>query len=213
LIVALEFIPLNAFFPTFVSLVDLIVIVLRFLHPLNAPPSILVTVSGIVTLLRLLRFLNAFFEIAVTVYFWPSISIVFGTLMLFAFLFLDVVYVTSKSPVTLYVAFPEVAFVPFFAEAFASSLFCEEASPSFPGVASASGFTCWLLFPSLPLLLLLAALLFVELLSPLLEALLLALLFPSLPVLLPDSLPFPLLPEGLLPWLFVKLYVYFAHHT
>lgn len=89
LILAVDLMPLNAFFPTLVSLVDLIVIFpslgqdekaffpivftpapmvafVSFLHPLNALSPIVVTFFPIVTFLSFLLFWNAFAEMEVT---------------------------------------------------------------------------------------------------------------------------------------------------
>ena len=66
--------PLNAFFATVfdVSFVDLIVMVLSFLHPLNALAPIFVTLLGSVMLVRELHPLNAFASISFT--FFPIVT-------------------------------------------------------------------------------------------------------------------------------------------
>ena len=76
---ALDLMPLNAFFPTDVRFFDLMVIVFKFLQPLNASAPMEVTWLLMVTVFSFLLFLNAPFAIEVTLNVMPWISTVLGT--------------------------------------------------------------------------------------------------------------------------------------
>lgn len=73
LITAFLWIPLIAFFPTFLSTVDLIVMDFKFLHPLKALSSIVCTFLPIVSFFSFLPLYKTFFLIDTTLHFTPLI--------------------------------------------------------------------------------------------------------------------------------------------
>ena len=84
----------------FVKCNDITVIFSNFLHPENASFPILLTFFPIVTEGSFLQFSNAFFSIDVTLYDFPFILIVSGTVILIAFFFaIGLTYFTVPFPV------------------------------------------------------------------------------------------------------------------
>ena len=87
----------------FVRYVVLIVILLRFLHTLNACFPMLLTLAGMTIFVNFLLLANALAAMDVTWYFTPFTVIVDGTVAFFAFLF-ALLYSTVLLPFTLYTA-------------------------------------------------------------------------------------------------------------
>ena len=90
----LDFVPLNACFPTELSFVDLIVTLPSFLQPENAFAPIVFTLAPMVRLVIFLLFRIAFDLIEVTLYFTPSVPV---TVLIATFFAVDFDVVSSYS--------------------------------------------------------------------------------------------------------------------
>lgn len=129
--------PLQSIFPTFFSLVDLMVMVpsflqflkalppicvvpvpmvalLSFVHPSKADVPIVFTLFPTSTLVTFLFFLKALLAMAVTLKLFPPSFTVFGTFTFVTFLSANPVIDTVDAPVTLYWYAPALWDVPFF---------------------------------------------------------------------------------------------------